>query len=170
MKKIVFNIVLLICVFCLVSCDTNMTSLPHEMPEDFSFTLTFDFDGCYDSKTGILKNGYNYDLDCECKTTLIFDEEELKEIYSIFLEGSIDRWEEELTVNEQLVEPSYVIEITFTADGETINIKIYGASFIGIDKWNSSVRLGKAYYKIVNEYIKNSEEYKSLPPNQNMYE
>lgn len=35
MRKIVFNIVLLICVFCLVSCDTNMTSLPHEMPEDF---------------------------------------------------------------------------------------------------------------------------------------
>lgn len=73
MKKIVFNIVLLICVFCLVSCDTNMTSLQHEMPEDFSFTLTFGFDGYYDSKTDILKNGYNYDFDCECKTTLIFD-------------------------------------------------------------------------------------------------
>lgn len=147
-----------------------MTSLPLEMPEDFSFTLTFGFDGYYDSKTGILKNGYNYDLDCECKTTLIFDEEELKEIYSIFLDGSIDRWEEELTVSEDLVEPLYDIEISFTADGETINIKIYGASFIGLDEWNSCVRLGKAYYKIVNKYIKNSEEYKSLPPNQNMYD
>lgn len=170
MKKLILKILLIICAFYLVSCDTNKTSLPHEMPEDFSFSLTFGFDGYYDSKTCILKDGYNYDLDCECKTTLIFDEDELKEIYSIFLEGSIDRWEEELIVSEELVFPSYVIKISFTADGKTENIKIYGASFIELAEWDNSVRLGKAYYKIVNEYIKSSEEYKSLPPNQNMYD
>jgi len=170
MKKLLLKILLAICVFCLVGCDANMTSLPQEVPEDFSFALTFGFDGYYNSKTGILKNGYNYDLDCECKTTLIFNEEELKEIYSIFLQGTIDRWKEELTVSEELVVPSYVIEISFTAEGKTKNIKIYGASFIELDEWKNSVRLGKAYYKIVNEYIKNSEEYKTLPSNQNMYD
>ena len=146
-----------------------MTSLPHKMPEDFSFSLTFDFDGYYDSKSGVLKNGYNYDLDRECETTLIFTEEELQEIYSIFLEGSIDRWEEELTVNKS-IPPSYVIEITFTANSQTKKVKIYGASHIGLDEWGTGVRLGKAYYRIVDEYIKNTEEYKSLPPNQNWYD
>ena len=168
MKK--FLICLFIVIFCLVGCDTNMTSLPHEMPEDFSFTLTFGFDGYYDSKTGILKNGYNYDLNSECQTTLLFDEKELEEIYQIFLEGSIDRWPEELTVSDNLFEPSYDIQISFTADGKTENIKIYGASFLSLDEWKTGVRLGKCYFKIVDEYIKSSEEYKSLPPNQQLYE
>ncbi len=168
MKKLLVCVLLLFAL-CFAGCDTYMTSLPHKMPEDFSFSLTFDFDGYYDSKSGVLKNGYNYDLDSECETTLIFTEEELQEIYSIFLEGSIDRWEEELTVNKS-IPPSYVIEITFTANSQTEKVKIYGASHIGLDEWKTGVRLGKAYYRIVDEYIKNTEEYKSLPPNQNWYD
>lgn len=168
MKKLLVCVLLLFAL-CFAGCDTYMTSLPHKMPEDFSFSLTFDFDGYYDSKSGVLKNGYNYDLDRECETTLIFTEEELQEIYSIFLEGSIDRWEEELTVNKS-IPPSYVIEITFTANSQTEKVKIYGASHIGLDEWETGVRLGKAYYRIVDEYIKNTEEYKSLPPNQNWYD
>lgn len=146
------------------------TAQPHEMPADFSFTITFGFDGYYDSKTGILQNGYNYDLACECETTLKFSEEELKEIYEIFLEGSIDRWNEELTVSYNLVKPSYIIDISFTANSETINIRIFGASFIGLNEWENSVELGKAYYKIVDEYIKASDEFKSLPKNQKFYD
>lgn len=168
MKKLLVCVLLLFAL-CFAGCDTYMTSLPHKMPEDFSFSLTFDFDGYYDSKSGVLKNGYNYDLNRECETTLIFTEEELQEIYSIFLEGSIDRWEEELTVNKS-IPPSYVIEITFTANSQTEKVKIYGASHIGLDEWETGVRLGKAYYRIVDEYIKNTEEYKSLPPNQNWYD
>ena len=154
----------------LVGCDTNMTSLPQEMPTDFSFSLTFGFDGYYDSRSGVLQNGYNYDLDCSCETTLFFTEEELQEIYSIFLEGSIDRWPEEMRVSRDLRDPSYVIEIVFVANGTTEKIKIYGASSISLDEWNSGVRLGRAYYKIVNDYIKASQEYQSLPPNQNLYD
>ena len=168
MKKLLVCVLLLFAL-CFAGCDTYMTSLPHKMPEDFSFSLTFDFDGYYDSKSGVLKNGYNYDLNRECETTLIFTEEELQEIYSIFLEGSIDRWEEELTVNKS-IPPSYVIEITFTANSQTEKVKIYGASHIGLDEWETGVRLGKAYYRIVDEYIKNTEEYKSLPPNRNWYD
>ena len=170
MKKILVSLFLLVFGLCLVGCDTNKTSLPQEMPEDFSFTLTFGFDGYYDSKTGVLKNGYNQDLDCECVTTLQFSKEELKEIYGIFLDGTIDRWNEKLTVSDNLVEPSYTIGISFTANKETIKVNIYGASFISLDEWENSVRLGRAYYRIVDEYIKTSEEFKSLPENQNLYD
>ena len=170
MKKILVGMFLLVFGLCLVGCDTNKTSLPQEMPEDFSFTLTFGFVGYYDSKTGVLKNGYNHDLDCECVTTLQFSKEELKEIYGIFLDGTIDRWNEKLTVSDDLVEPSYTIKISFTANNETIKVNIYGASFISLDEWDNSVRLGRAYYRIVDEYIKTSEEFKSLPENQMLYD
>lgn len=170
MKKILVYIFLLVLCLCLVGCDTNKTSLPQEMPEDFSFTLTFGFDGYYDSKTGVLKNGYNHDLDCECVTTLQFSKDELKEIYGIFLDGTIDRCNEKLTVSDDLVIPSYIIEISFTANNETIKVNIYGASSISLDEWKNSVRLGRAYYRIVDEYIKTSEEFKSLPENQLLYD
>lgn len=78
---------------CLVGCDTNITSLPKEMLDDFVITLTFDFNGYYDLKTGVLKNGY-YELDCKYETILLFSEDELKETQELFLLGSIDRWPE----------------------------------------------------------------------------
>lgn len=166
MKKVLVSILLLIVTFVLSGCETNVSSLYPEMPNDFFFTLTFGFDGYYDSKTGVLRNGYNYDLDCECKTKLFFDYKELEEIYHIFLDGSIYSWDDELTVTNSYTVPSYVIYISFTANGKSKNISIRGASFTSPDKWNNSARLGKAYYKIVDEYIKSSEEFKSLPKNQ----
>ena len=113
MKKILVSMFLLVFGLCLLGCDTNMTSLPEEMPDDFSFTLTFGFDGYYDSKTGILKNGYNNELECECKTILYFTEEELKGIYEIFRCYGIDRFDSELKATDQMARPSYNIVITY---------------------------------------------------------
>ena len=168
MKKIFIYILLF--VICLVGCDANMTSLPSQMPEDFSFSLTFGFDGFYDSKTGVLKNGYNYDLNCECQTTLFLCESQLREIYELFFSCYFDKYDEKVIVSEDLMDPSYDIKITCVAGGKTTNVTIYGASSITLDEWTNSGKLGKSYYTIVNEYIKSSEEYKSLPPNQKIYE
>lgn len=170
MKKILFNILLLIFALCLVGCDLHRSSLPKEMPDDFSFTLTFGFDGYYNSKTGLLENGYNYDLNAKCQTILIFDKNELKEIYNIFRECAIDKWETELTVSDQMMDPSYDIVITYTENGKTNNITIFGASFISVDEWTYGTKLGEAYYQIVDDYIISSEEFKSLPENQNLYD
>lgn len=170
MKKVLFIISLLTFSICLGGCKSDLSIFPQEMPDDFSFTLTFGFDGFYDSKTGILKNGYNYDLDCECETILFFSETKLKEIYKIFLDCSISKWDEELIVSDDFVKPSYSINISFFANNITKRIVILGASFLRLDEWDNSVELGKAYYKIVDEYIYSSAEFKSLPPNQNLYE
>ena len=169
MKKILVSMFLLVFGLCLVGCDTNMTSLPKEMPEDFSFTLTFSFDGYYDSKTGILKNGYNYDLDYECETTLLFSEEELKEIYDIFRTYGIDKFDSEIYLAEVMSCPDYNIVIIYNINGDENKIQIYNAS-IPIERWPHSSKLGKAYFKIVDEFIKTSDEFKSLPENQNVYE
>lgn len=75
-----------------------------------------------------------------------------------------------MTVSDELVLPSYTIGISFIAEGNTITIDFYGVFSIPLDEWEDSVRLGKSYYKIVNEYIKSSDEQKSLLENQNVYE
>lgn len=63
-----------------------------------------------------------------------------------------------MTVSDELVVPSYTIGISFIAEGNTITIDFYGVFSIPLDEWEDSVRLSKSYYKIVNEYIKSSDE------------
>ncbi len=170
MKKILVMIYLVIGCLALAGCDSNMSSLPRKMPDNFAFSLTFDYVGSYDSKTGVLKNGYNYDLACECETILKFSEEEMQEIYEIFRESFIDRRQNELTVSEKGIVPSYDIKISITAGKISKSITIYGATSITVDEWNNSKSLGEAYYKIVDDYIKASNEFKALPENQNWYD
>lgn len=170
MKKVLLIIFLLTFSICLFGCESDLFIFPQEMPDDFSFTLTFGFDGFYDSKTGVLKNGYNHDLNCECETILLFSKTELKEIYKLFLDSSIDKYDEQLIVSNTSVNPSYNINISFVADNVTKNIVIYGASYLMADEWENSIKLGETYYKIVDEYIKATAEFKSLPPNQKFYE
>lgn len=136
----------------------------------FAFTCTFGFDGYYNSETGELRNGYNYDLDVECKTTLFQKQEELLNIYRILLNGKLFDIKQDFSVSEDLIEPSYTIKISYKVNDVTINFKIYGASYISYNEWEVNSEFGYAYYKVLNDYILNSEEYKSLPVNQNKYE
>ena len=170
MKKILVMIYLVIGCLTLAGCDSNRTSLPRKMPDNFAFSLTFSYSGSYDSKTGVLKNGYNFDLNCDCETILKFSEEEMKEIYEIFRESFIDRRQKELTVSDNLVKPSYDIKISIIAGTISKNITIHGATSITVDEWKNSKRLGEAYYKIVDDYIMASNEFKSLPENQVFYD
>lgn len=170
MKKILVMIYLVIGCLTLAGCDSNRTSLPRKMPDNFAFSLTFSYSGSYDSKTGVLKNGYNFDLNCDCETILKFSEEEMKEIYEIFRESFIDRRQKELTVSDNLVKPSHDIKISIIAGTISKNITIHGATSITVDEWKNSKSLGEAYYKIVDDYIMASNEFKSLPENQVFYD
>lgn len=147
-------------------CDASTTV---DLPEDFSFSLSWGFDGHYDSKTGQLKNGYNYDLNLKCETTMYLDKKELLEIYRILYNGNLFNIKESFSVSEDLIEPSYVIKIRYILNGEEVNFKIWGASHISCYEWSMHQDLGYAYNKVIEEYITSSEEYKALPPNQNLY-
>ena len=63
-----------------------------------------------------------------------------------------------MTVSDELVVPLYTIGISFIAEGNTITVDFYGVFSIPLDEWEDSVRLGKSYYKIINEDIKSSDE------------
>ncbi len=154
----------------LYTCNTCGHIQTIGIPQMFSFTCTFGFDGYYNSETGELRNGYNHDLDVECKTTLFLEQEELLNIYRIFLNGKLFDIKQNFSVGEDLIEPSYTIKISYVINGETVNFKIWGASYISYKEWESHSLFGNAYYKVLNDFIFNREEYKSLPPNQNLYE
>ena len=140
------------------------------LPQVFSFAITFGFDGYYNSSTGELRNGYNEELNVECKTTLHLTNEELYKIYGIFYLGSIINNTNNINVSEDLIEPSYTIKISYSINYEERNFNIYGASYIDIEEWQEGYNIGNAYYKVLKDYILCSEEYKNLPPNTNLYE
>ena len=141
-----------------------------DLPDDFSFSLTFGFDGKYDSKTGELRNGYNYELDSDCVTTLTFNKKELMNIYRILYNGGYWNINGDMKVSNSIPEPSYNIKISITVNGQTTEAKIRGASYISYSEWLIYPEFGYAYDKIVNEFIKNSEEFKALPHNDNVYD
>jgi len=139
------------------------------LPDDFSFTLTWSFDGYYDSKTGELKNGYNYTLDTACETTLLLDDEELANIYRILYNGGLSEIKEDFRASKGSWSPSYDIKIGYTIGGETVAFTIQCASFLHHTEWKVNPAFGYAYYRILEDYIWNSEEYKAMPRNQKIY-
>ena len=154
----------------LYTCKQCYLTTTATLPESFSFSLTWGFDGYYNSETGVLKNGYNYDLDQACETTLILDQNELMNIYRILYNGNMLDIKNNISVSNQFPSPSYTIKISYTVNGETVEFKIYGASYISYSEWSVYPEFGYAYYKVIADYITSSEEYKELPPNQNLYE
>ena len=141
-----------------------------DMPEDFAFSLTWSFDGYYDSESGYMENGYNYTLNTKCETTMQLTRGELLDIYRIFYNGELFDIAESFSVSDDLVVPSYAIEISYRIDGKEASFIIGGASYITYKRWEVHSEFGYAYEIVVENYILNSEEFKSLPENENLYE
>lgn len=154
----------------LYTCSSCGATKSVDLPKDFSFSLTWSFDGRYDSATGYLANGYNYELGTKCEATLLLDHDELMNIYRIFYNGGLFEINDSFSVSDRVVMPSYNIKISYTVNGENIDLSIYEASYLSYSQWEIHSELGYAYYKVIEEFITSSEEYKSMPPNTNIYE
>ena len=141
-----------------------------EMPEDFAFTLTFGFDGSYNSETGYLENGYNYTLNTKCETEMHLTRSELLDIYRLFYNGEIFDITANFVATDIMAEPSYVIKISYRIDGKENSFEIYEASYGTYRDWILHSEFGYAYEKVVEDYILSSEEFKSMPKNENLYE
>ena len=151
---------------CRVCNDTKTVDLP----KDFAFTVTWSFDGKYNSQTGHLENGYNYQLDTKCETTLILEHRELMNIYRLLYNANFTQIEEDFFASDIDAEPSYNIKFSYLVDGKTAEFAIKGASELYYyADWELYPEFGYAHEKIV-EFITNTEEYKSLPPNTNAYD
>ncbi len=154
----------------LYTCTLCGTEETVSMPDDFTFTLTWSFDGYYDSETGYMENGYNYTQDTKCETTMHLTPHELLDIYRLFYNGELFDITEDFTASDILVEPSYLIKISYKINGKENSFKIDGASYGTYKDWEVHTEFGYAYEKIVKDYILSSEEYKSMPRNENAYD
>lgn len=154
----------------LTDMKTLETALPKDVPDDFSFEVTFGFDGRYNSKTGELRNGYNNIQKIECKTTLFLSDEKLKEIYDLLKDAKIDTIPDNIMASYTHGDPNYNIYIKYSYGDVEKSIVAYEANFAKNGQWESCQELANSYYKIINEYIKNTDEFKSLPKNTNIYE
>ena len=123
----------------------------------------------YNSQTGHLENGYNYQLGAKCETTLVLEHEELMNVYRLLYNANAFEIKEDFIVGNIHWTPSYDVCIAYSIDGETVNFKIDGEYDIYYySDWECHPEFGYAYYKIV-DFIKSTEEYKALPPNTNVY-
>ena len=153
----------------LYTCTSCGATETVELPEDFAFSLSWGFDGKYDSISGHLENGYNNELGVKCETTLVLEREELMNIYRIFYNGGLFEIKDSFYASDNVVVPSYDIKISYTINGEKVAFSIYGASYLSYSEWKIHSELAFAYNRVINEFIKSSEEYKALPPNTNIY-
>lgn len=154
----------------LYTCHICSATKTVSLPNDFSFSLTYGFDLYYDSKTGYLENGYNYELGTKCETTLILDHNELMNIYRILYNGSLLEINDDFYATDRIQSPSYTIKISYIIDGEAVEFRILGASGTTYSKWDVYSEFCYAYEKVVRDFITSSEEYKALPPNHNVYD
>ena len=82
-------------------------------------------DGYYDSETKELKNGYNYDLNQECKTSLTLSNEELKEIYNKLRKLNFDTVPEDITVSLYPPKPHPVPYVEIRYSDYTHKVRMY---------------------------------------------
>lgn len=168
MNKI-FSFLVLVCLLFLLGCANS--DLPKEMPEDFSFSIGWGYDAKYDSKTKLLSNGYNFDMEKACVTELELGEEDLEEIYHIIRKSRIEKYDEVL--HPKFVDrlPSADFRLTITYADIKYSVRIENTYLSdNMMFYKEGKGIARAIRKIINDYIINTEEYKSLPENQLVYD
>ena len=168
MKRIIAILLILASVLSFGSC--NPSSLPKEMPEDFTLYVqwgTFG-DSSYSSETGKLVK--DFDIDGKYSTTYVMPKEDLKEAYSIIRKLGIDKFPKEFSQKElQGSSPYCIFTIKATINGETYSVTAKQVS--GYDGGRSirTIRFLNAVESIVT-IITSSDEWKSIPESGDFYE
>ena len=170
MKRLLW-IFMFITILLLCGCNNKQSMLPKKMPNDFSFTIKWSFDGTYDSNTNILLNGYNYDLNTECKTELVLSTVQLKEIYTICKKNKVDIYNGTINTKEYEVVPNCDLILTIHANSQEYKITLHNSYLSdNFDEYINGKEVANTIKEIAGKYILSSNEYKSLPPNQQLYD
>lgn len=149
--------------FCLVGCNAN--SLPEEMPDDFSFSMTWGTFGysSYDSKTGTLVKTTDATNPDDYVTTYILSEEELKTIYNLIRDLNIESYDDEfdsLAFNGS--DPHLTLSLTVHTNSMDKTIKANEVA-----SYNSTNTIkGKKYLdtvKAIRDILEGTDEWKALP-------
>ncbi|MBQ8293725.1 MAG: hypothetical protein IJX78_08000 [Bacilli bacterium] len=137
----------------LKSYDKTTTRLPEEMPEDFVFSIA-----CYTDEKLIFSTSKNKLVYNEKETEFVISKEGLSEIYQIVREIEIDKLPYAINAKN---DPYEEIIIYVKVNGVAESISIWGEDLIDFE-WKSFRELGKTIEELINNYIKNTEEFKKI--------
>ena len=124
-RKLSFALIIILILPCLSGC-ANKT-LPQEMPEDFSFSLTWGTYGTssYDSRTGKLVKTTDATHPEDYVNYLHLSDETLEYFYGLLRDLDIDDFPEEYDPDPfTMSTPSSALIITVRAEGKTKTVKV----------------------------------------------
>ena len=170
MKKIFYILTLLISLLCICSC--NNTSLPKEIPDDFSFKVIWGTYGIssYDSETGTLIKTSDATNPEDYITTYFLTDDELQKIYKLIYDLDIESYPDSLSDKSFSTANPYM-NLKLEVKTENINKTI---NAFKVSDYNSGYNIKTKKYlnviKSIRDILINTEEWKALPDYEFLYD
>ena len=160
MRKIIaLSLGVVFLIFSLTGC-INTTTLPKEMPEDFSFSIVWGTIHSYDSETGTLAKRQ----DKEYTTTYMMSEEELQTVYNLIYKLNIEKYDDEIGQDEFLgAAPSINMKLTVHVGDLEKTIIATGTAGFNSGKTLRAKKYAKTLAAIA-DILTATEEWQALPP------
>lgn len=170
MKNFLSISIVIVMMLSFVACSTK--SLPEEMPEDFSFEITWGTYGVssYDSKTGELVKTSHATNTEDYVTKYELSDENKRLIYDYIRTLNPDDYPDEYNPNEGVYsEPSMTLILTVCANGTEKTIKAENIAHADDSKSTKGRRFLSTCNKIT-DILTSSEEWKALPDYEFLYD
>lgn len=170
MKKILYILTLFISLLCICSC--NNTSLPKEIPDDFSFKVIWGTYGIssYDSETGTLIKTSDATNPEDYITTYFLTDDELKQIYELIYNLNIESYADSLNDKSFGTSNPYM-NLKLEVKTGTINKTIMASK---VSNYNDGYTIKTKKYlnviKSIRDILMNTAEWKALPDYEFLYD
>ena len=179
MKRIVALFMLSIMVLFVLGCGNDKYNdskiLPNEMPEDFSFTISWGVFGksSYNSKTGILVKTTDATNPDDYITSYNLSNYEMKCIYNMLCELHMESYPNEMDEKDFVMSDPYCkYSLSVECDGFS---KTITANYVGIPYLEESAgktKKAKKYLETIDEIVEiltGTDEWKALPDYEFLY-
>jgi len=172
MKKWIALVLVFVCVLFIVGCNTQEpVSNPAVVPEDFTFALTWNCYGIssYDSQTGKLVKTTDTTNKDDYVTYYQLTDQDKEYIYHLIASLDVGSYPEVYDPQNGMSKPSMTLILTVHYNGiqKTIKAENIALSFISEDE------KGQAFLsacEAIRNRLTSTEEWKSLPDYENLYE
>ena len=172
MKKLIALVLVLACVLTVAGCNTQETASNHAVvPEDFAFALTWNCYGVssYDSQTGKLVKTTDATTPDDYVTYYQLTDQDKEYIYNLIAPLDVGSYPEVYDPQNGISKPSMTLILTVHYNGiqKTIKAENIALSFISEDE------KGQAFLsacEAIRNRLTSTEEWKSLPDYENLYE
>lgn len=138
----------------LVNKNDYQTSLPVDMPSDFSIFIMGSNHFSFDSMSHQLTYGSTN------ATTLMLSQNDLKAIYHLLRDIQFDLYPHMICVSDD--ELNGYISMSIYGTGVDSSCWVNGGDDLNVNFWQSHQELGIVINQIINDYIKNTDEFKQL--------